>query len=476
VAEEKTLSPGALLEDKYRIVRFLGSGGMGAVYECEHLRLGRRVAIKVLRSTSRQSLSRFEREARAAARVGSLHIVDVIDFGELPTEQRFIVMEHLDGQTLHARLIERGSRMDAAELLPIVADLLHGLSDAHEAGIVHRDLKPDNVFLAQVRKDEGELVKILDFGVSKVRDEEARGVELTATGMVLGTPRFMSPEQARGLRDVDGRTDIYSVGVILFRCLSGEYPFQSATVDALIPELLSREAPLLSEVHPAIDGGLTAIVSRALSRRPADRFQSAEEMRAALLGWLERHGHALSAFKRRGARPSQPAPTQNQPPTEPADPGELADPAAGLFGAGGEATLSTAELGPLPTPQRRVGRWVIAATAGLALGVLLAQAVLRDQGEAAARVASGLAECALATLDGASHRETEAEPEASSEEPPEEVAPSDEPPEEVAPSDEPSASAPSPPVRPRPPRPRPVSKTPEPATEPTGRRIRRELD
>jgi eukaryotic-like serine/threonine-protein kinase len=465
VAELTSLSPGQVLDEKYRVIRLIGSGAMGAVYEAEHLRLGRRVAIKLLRFISHEALTRFEREARAAARVGSIHIVDVLDFGEIHTGQRYIVMEHLEGETLHGRLARRGGVMTSSELVPIAADMLDGLADAHHAGIVHRDLKPENVFLTRTRKDEGEVVKILDFGVSKVRDDRAPGGELTHTGALLGTPRFMAPEQACGLRDVDGRADIFSAGVIIFRCLGGRYPFEGDTIATLVQELLSRDPVKLIDLKSDIDPRLSEIVGRALARRAADRFQSAEEMRAELLAWLEERGYALSAAKRRIANPQTPqpapAPAPEAPQTTIPVATEMADPAAfaAHFTMAGDETLATTELG-LPQPGDLRGpttiTWIIAATAALALATLATVAMLSDERTDELTIAfSPIAAAAVESLESVK--------------PPKPVPPP--PPVPVA---EPtilppaSASAPAPPVL--------TKGKPPIKPAPSGRVIRRELE
>jgi serine/threonine-protein kinase len=198
------LYPEDVIDGKYRIVQLIGKGGMGAVYEGENLRIKRRVAIKVLHARlaeDQSAVQRFEREAQAAARIGSERIVEVLDLGDLPSGDRYMVMEFLDGESLRERMHVH-ERMDPVELLPIVVELLEGLAAAHAAGIVHRDLKPDNIFLLAEHKSRSAGVKILDFGVSKFRTASG-DTSTTQTGQALGTPLFMSPEQARGSKEVD---------------------------------------------------------------------------------------------------------------------------------------------------------------------------------------------------------------------------------------------------------------------------------
>ena len=278
------IEPGQVIDGKYRIVRELGAGGMGAVYEGENVRIGRRVAIKVLHAEAAHAPDlrrRFEREARVAAKIGSPNICDVLDLGDLPSGHAYLVMEYLEGEGLDS-LLTRVERLPAKEIAPIVVQLLDGLSAMHGANIVHRDLKPANVFLT----DSGgrELVKILDFGISKFQ-AQTEDLQKTETGALLGTPLYMSPEQSRGL-ELDGRSDIYSVGVILYRALSGGHCFDADN----LPQLLFKtalEAPI--PLEPRVDGvdrSFVPIVEKALEKDPANRYASAREFRDAIADWM----------------------------------------------------------------------------------------------------------------------------------------------------------------------------------------------
>ena len=278
------IEPGQIIDGKYRIVRELGAGGMGAVYEGENVRIGRRVAIKVLHAEAAHAPDlrrRFEREARVAAKIGSPNICDVLDLGDLPSGHAYLVMEYLEGEGLDS-LLTRVERLPAKEIAPIVVQLLDGLSAMHGANIVHRDLKPANVFLT----DSGgrELVKILDFGISKFQ-AQTEDLQKTETGALLGTPLYMSPEQSRGL-ELDGRSDIYSVGVILYRALSGGHCFDADN----LPQLLFKtalEAPI--PLEPRVDGvdrSFVPIVEKALEKDPAKRYASAREFRDAIADWM----------------------------------------------------------------------------------------------------------------------------------------------------------------------------------------------
>lgn len=290
------LTPGALIDQKYRILRMLGTGGMGSVYEAENTRVERRVAIKVMHKVrDQQDIARFEREARAA-QIGSPNIVQVFDLGYLADGAPYMVMEYLAGESLGDRL-QRVRSMSAAELLPVVRQILDALGAAHRAGIIHRDLKPDNVFLTRVDGTDQEIVKLLDFGISKFTDaaRKAADVSLTRSGVAVGTPHFMSPEQVQGSKELDFRTDLYSLGVILYRGLSGQLPFQSEDVAPLLVQILMEAPKPLHELRPDIDVDLSALVARSMARNAADRFQSAADFRVALNEWEQTHSGALRA-------------------------------------------------------------------------------------------------------------------------------------------------------------------------------------
>jgi serine/threonine-protein kinase len=281
------LQAGQILAEKYRIVRLLGQGGMGAVYEGENTRIRRRVAIKTLHgsvSSRADVVQRFEREAQAAGRIGSDHIVEVLDMGDLPDGTRFMVMEFLEGVTLGERIVKRG-RIPPRELVPILAQMLDGLSAAHAASIIHRDLKPANVFLLSQKGGQSDFVKILDFGVSKFSALNAEEMSMTRTGAVVGTPYYMSPEQAKGARSLDARSDLYAVGVILYEAITGQVPFNAETFNELIFKIALESPPPPEQFVPNLDPAFSAIVRRAMARDVGERFQSAEELKEALLAW-----------------------------------------------------------------------------------------------------------------------------------------------------------------------------------------------
>jgi len=242
---------GQALEERYTILREIGRGGMGVVYEAEHKELGKRIAIKVMLdkyANDEEAVIRFKREALAASRIGNPHIIDVTHIGIAPDGRPFVVMELLDGQPLSAILAGTGP-MQPWRAIQIMRQVLRAVGAAHIKGIIHRDLKPDNIFIVN-RDDEHDFVKLLDFGISKMVDtaEMAAATRLTTTGVVMGTPLYMAPEQAMGAPAERG-VDIYACGVILFEMLAGRPPFDEPNYNMLVAKLLTAEPPLLSDVR-----------------------------------------------------------------------------------------------------------------------------------------------------------------------------------------------------------------------------------
>ena len=283
---------GDVIDQKYRAIRLIGKGGMGSVYEGQHILVERRVAIKVLLPAPDQgrASARFAQEARAAGRIGNEHILDVYDMGSLPDGSCYLVAEYLDGETLRQR-INREGRMSPSAALPLVLELLDGLGAAHAAGVVHRDLKPDNVFLVGKKAGRSDFVKLIDFGISRFEPlDNSDGARMTTTGAVLGTPHYLSPEQARGRRGIDQRSDLFAVGVILYEMVTGEVPFKAESFNDLLFKIVLEPAPAPEEVVRDLDPAFSSIIVKAMAKDPAARYQSAEELSLALIRWAVNNG------------------------------------------------------------------------------------------------------------------------------------------------------------------------------------------
>jgi len=268
----------------YRIVSELGHGGMGVVFRAEHVQLGRPAALKVLlpqMSADAQIVQRFFNEARAASSIDHPGIVEVYDFGRHTDGRAYLVMEMLKGESLDHRLMRPMAPLEAASLIAQVAG---ALAAAHARGIVHRDLKPDNIFLVPNELLPGGIqIKLLDFGIAKLADEGASGFR-TQTGVMIGTPAYMSPEQCMGRADLDHRTDLYAVGCILYHMLCGRPPFLSDQgTGVMIAMHLRDQVPDPRALVPHLPGPLVEITLRLLEKDPAARFQSAQALRQALV-------------------------------------------------------------------------------------------------------------------------------------------------------------------------------------------------
>ena len=266
----------------YRLVAELGAGGMGAVWAAEHVLLGSKAAIKVLRTELSQNQSivqRFFDEARAASRVNHPNIVTVIDFG-WQRDVAYLVMEHLPGTTV-TRAIHQAGRVPPVRALWIVRESALAMAAAHAVNIVHRDLKPDNLFLVPDHNG-GERLKVLDFGIAKLVGDADQGHGLTQTGMIMGTPAYMSPEQCRGAGRVDHRTDVYALGCVLFHLLTGRPPFVANTPGDLIALHLTAAPPVPSTVTPGISPELDALVLHCLAKNVDERIQTMRELVARI--------------------------------------------------------------------------------------------------------------------------------------------------------------------------------------------------
>lgn len=295
------LGPGSFLTPSLRLVRPLGQGGMGAVWVAEHLGLRTQVVVKFMRAElayDSEAALRFSREAAAAANVKSPHVVQMLDHGIATEGTPYIVMELLDGQDLAQHLARRGS-LTAHEVDEIVSQVCKALGRAHERGIVHRDVKPQNVFLCNVGQGET-FVKVLDFGVAKAAHGLASVDPQTRTGALLGSPYYMSPEQLMGQRTLDFHSDLWSIGVVAFECLTGRRPFAAEQVGELAIAILHAPLPMPSQVAPALGHDFDAWFAKACARDPAARFASAKELadafRAAAQGRRETESAATIAL------------------------------------------------------------------------------------------------------------------------------------------------------------------------------------
>ncbi len=335
----------------YRVVRQIGAGGMGAVYLGEHTLIGRHAAIKVLLpelSAQRKNVDRFFHEARATSIVSDPGIVQIYDFGFTADQIAYIVMEYLDGESVAARL-HRLVTLTPAEALRITRQVASSLAAAHAAGIVHRDLKPDNLFL--VRDPEapgGERAKILDFGIAKLGDDDPANRGITKTGQVIGTPVFMSPEQAAG-HAVDFRADIYSLGCVLFQMLTGRLVFDLPSMYAIISAHLRDEPPKVTEIAPHLPPELDPIVARCLAKRPSDRFGSMAELQATCDALLASAAPTLQRAHTAQSKPSFAHTT-----------------------LGSSTGQSLARAPSFSTPRRRIAWWLAGGALAIAAGIGLA--------------------------------------------------------------------------------------------------------
>ncbi len=340
------LRSGSVIAERYRLERPIGTGGMATIWEGTHLALNRPVAVKfidIAGPNTPKMRERFLREARVAAAVRHRNVVDIVDFGTGSDGSPFMVMELLVGHSLAARL-ESGVPLGVAETVGIMARVLSGLAAVHDAGIVHRDLKPENVFI--VADADGSYPKLLDFGVSRALDPGGalQSVLPTMENAIVGTPQYMSPEQARGLRNLDHRSDLWSAGVMLYELLTGTLPFDSDAVGDILIQIATADPPALSTLRPDLSGPLEQVVAAAMQRKPDERFQSAREMRTALLTAAARTAAALRDRPHRERASPSVATISDLPPIQPK---ELLDAVGDALEPGESGLLDLTELAEL---------------------------------------------------------------------------------------------------------------------------------
>ena len=301
--------------DRYQLVSVLGVGGFGSVYLANHVHTGAPVALKLLKralSSDRAMLDRFLREARAVQAVNSEHIVRVLDAGKTPDGLAFLALEYLDGLDLKELAAKEGP-LGVERLIAIALQVLDGLGAAHAKGIVHRDMKPANVFVLR-RSDGRDLVKLLDFGISKVGADFGTGGGLTMTGTSMGTPGYMAPEQFFDARNVDLRADLYSVAAMLFELFARRLPHAADSLPDLIVKVRMEVPPPLRQVAPHVSPAVAQVIDRGLAKQPDQRFASAQDMARALAGAL-RGGPAVAADQ--AATDLWPAPAPRASPVRP---------------------------------------------------------------------------------------------------------------------------------------------------------------
>jgi serine/threonine-protein kinase len=387
--ETETLSPGTAF-GRYVIQRLLGVGGMGAVYEATHTDLNKRVAVKTLHrniALNPEANTRFLREGRAASAIQHPHVVDVFDVG-VANGLPYLVMEYLEGEDL-AALIARAGPLSVEQTADVLIPVIAAVGSAHEAGVVHRDLKPENIFLTKTRQ-RGTVPKVLDFGISKLSSDSQAGMNLTSTSALLGTPFYMSPEQAKGGKHVDARSDQYALGVILYECVTKRRPFDGDGLYDILHSIVMGTFQPPRTVRGDLPEAFEALILRAMARTADQRFDSVQSLGRALLPFASRkvqgEWDAMFGSGQGSLRPAPAGPGPGPSPERAAAPtmspssitatgGQVQIPSATAGGTISQAALELSSLGITHSPQRSrtvwfvVGGVVLLAAIGGAVGL-----------------------------------------------------------------------------------------------------------
>jgi eukaryotic-like serine/threonine-protein kinase len=367
---------GEVIDDKYRVDRVIGAGGMGVVVQATHLQLEQRVAIKLLlpqMAVTAEVIARFAREAKAAAKVQGEHVARVMDVGELDNGTPFMVMEYLEGADL-AHVVESRGALPVQEAVGYVLQATEAIAAAHALGIVHRDLKPANLFLAR-KPDGSSVLKVLDFGISKAltgAPGSGSDMSLTKTSAVMGSPLYMSPEQMRSARGVDGRADVWALGVILYELITGHVPFEAGSITELCALILTEPPRPIASLQPDVPPGLVAAIERCLSKDPNQRFPNVAEFASCIAPFgapdaLTSTQTITRVLRAAGVNIQASDPQQSQV----------------LAGAppGGSTAVAWSPTGSERKPGRAAGVWVAAIAGACVIGAAILVLMLRGRTE-----------------------------------------------------------------------------------------------
>lgn len=369
---------GQTLAGKYRIEQLIKTGGMGSVYRGKHVLMDKTVAIKVLRPSLAGDdavVARFSREAKAASKISHPHAVNVTDFGEAENGVVFLVMEYLDGRTLKEIIAAEGP-LPLDRAVEIVRQVAGALDVAHSQGVIHRDLKSENIMLVHHNGDEW--AKVLDFGIAKIRlPEGAHDTEITQANLVVGTPQYMSPEQCSQSGALDARSDLYSLGIILYEMLSGRVPFTGESATAIMMKQVQDPAPSILTARSDLPAGVDGVIKRALAKQPLDRFQSAGELSSALAAAASGEGAVEPQVAAAATAPHTAANTPIDNVVDDADEVTLVRPRDEVTEV---RPRRPEQVQPIPPPVSSFNPWRVLVPAAIALVVVFAAVFLLTRG------------------------------------------------------------------------------------------------